>query len=158
MKQYIIESVQTDISNGGISCGPSFGHVVVEVCVRDVKTREVTYHNLEEVEDTLTFTKCKESIYNGLIEENYDDEEFWNAVSKATVGEYADYDEFFEDLEKHETCNEDNELIWKYLVYMARVDWDEVDQMKVKSVGKVLGEFDIPVCDVEEEYMERNED
>lgn len=158
MKKFMIENVQVGVSKGGMACGPVSGHVVAEVCVRDVEAGTVAYHSLAEVEGTLNFTLSTESTYEGQIEEDYEDTEFWDKISAGENGGYTDYNEFYADLESHELCDEDTALIWKYLAYMVRADWDEIDKMKELSIGKILGEFEIPVCDAEQDYLEEKEE
>lgn len=158
MKKYSIVDVQVGVSEGGMACGPVGGHVIAEVQVRDLENNKIAFHSLAEVDGTLNFMLTDESTFDGQIKDDYQDTQFWDKISEAENGGYSDYNEFYEDLEKHEICDEDCALIWKYLAYMVRADWSEIDQMKNASIGKVFGEFAIPVCDAEEEYLEEMED
>ena len=158
MKQFVIENVQVGVSKGGSACGPVGGHVIAEVRVRNVEDGVITYHSLAEIENSLSFTLSNESTYDGQIEEDYDDTEFWDKISAGENGSYNDYNEFYNDLENHENCDEDRSLIWRYLAYMVRADWDEVDRMKANSIGKILGTFEIPVCDAEKEFLDIKEE
>lgn len=153
MSKFLIENIQVGISEGGIACGPVSGHVVAEARIRNTDNGIVTYHALAEVEGTLNFTETDESTYDIQIAENYDDEEAWEKVSGGEAGGYCSYDEFYEDLRAQEICDEDHVLIWRYLAYMVRADWDKIELMKANSIGKCLEEFDIPVCDVERDYI-----
>ncbi len=153
MKKLLIEDVKVGVSKGGMACGPVPGSVVAEVCLRDMEEGVVKYDSLVEVEGIPNFFETDESTYDRQIDE-VDDEAFWDMLSEHTASEFSDYVGFFdyqEELEKHDP---EHLLIWKYLIYMARASWDEVEQMKAKSVGKCLGDFEIPVCDVEQEYLD----
>ena len=150
----MIEDVKIGVSKGGMACGPVEGHVVAEVRIRDTETNTVTFYAVTEVGGTLNFASTPESTYDIQIEENYNDKEAWKKVDDGEDGGYSDYDEFYEDLEKHEICNEAFAPIWKYLAYIVSVNWDEVNRMKAESIGKCLGEFEIPVCDAEQEYLD----
>ena len=158
MKKLLIEDVQVGISTGGMACGLVPGHVVVEARIRDLETGTVTYHSLAEVGGMPNFVETDVSTFDTQIEENYDDEEAWDIVSTGQTGGYGDYSELYADFEAHEDCDEDHALIWKYLAYMARADWDETNRMKTESVGKCLGDYEIPVCDAEREYLDEQEE
>lgn len=154
MSKFLIEDIKVGISEGGIACGPVGGHVIAEARIRNMEDDTVTYHSLAEVDGTLNFTETDESTFDTQIHEDYDDEEAWKLVSDGEAGGYCDYTEFYEDLDCRDICDEDHVLIWKYLAYMVRSDWDEIAAMKAVSVGKCLGDFDIPVCDAEQDYID----
>jgi len=155
MSKYMIEDVKVGVSEGGFACGPVCGSVVAEVCLRDMDTGKIEYHSLSETAGSLTFTVSEESTYDGQIENNFDDKEFWDKYLLAENGGYTDYNEFYEDLaDTHELCDDDTATIWKYLAYMVRADWEDIDQMKAESVGKCLDDITIPVCDAEQDYLD----
>ena len=158
MSKFLIEDIKVGVSEGGIACGPVDGHVVAEACIRNTEDGTVTYHSLAEVEGTLNFSETDDSIFDIQIEEDYENEEAWQKVTDGEAGGYCDYDEFYEDLKTLDICDEDHVLIWKYLAYMVRADWDEIDKMKAESVGKCLGDFEIPVCDAEQDFLDAEEE
>lgn len=153
MTKYVLENVKVGVSEGGVACGSVGGSVNVEACVRAIDDGKVTYHTITDYDGFPSFMITDESKYDGLMEENYEDTEFWTEVQNSEVAEYGDYNDFYEDLQEHELCKEEWEPIWRYLAYMACADWNEIDKMKILSVGKVLGDFEIPVCDMEQEYL-----
>ena len=158
MSKFLIEGIQVGVSAGGVACGPIGGHVIAEACIRKLDDGAVTYHSLAEVEGTLNFTETDESTFDTQIEEDYDNEDAWEKVANGEAGGYCDYSEFYEDLENHDICDEDHALIWKFLAYMVRADWNEYDELKQISIGKCLGDFDIPICDAEQDYLDDHKD
>lgn len=158
MKKFQIEDVKVGVSKSGLACGPVSGSVVAEVCVRDTEEGTVKYHSLAEVDGTVNFFETDISTYDRQIANDPDDEEFWNMLNEHNTEGFTDYYEFFDSLEEKGLYDEARQLIQKYLVYLVRAEWEEVDQMKAASIGKCFGEFEIPVCDVEQEYLDENED
>lgn len=153
MKKYMLESVRVGISNGGICCGPVDGTVDVETCVRALDDGKVTYHTLSEMDGFPSIYVTEERIYDDLIEEDYENREFWAHLNdREDCYGFDGYMDFYENLDNHEVP-EAWENIWRYLAYMARADWDATNKMKEFSVGKTFGEFEIPMCDVEQEYL-----
>ena len=156
MKQFLIEDVKVGISEGGIACGPVPGAVIGEVKLRS-EDDSVVYHCLAEVDGTLNFYESAVSTYDGQLEENFDDEAFNELMEQSFTGGYCSYDEFYEDLSSQLPLN-NSSLIRKYLAYMVRADWDEIDRFKAATVGKRIGDFDIPLCDAEKDYLEANDE
>ena len=154
MKKYQIENVQVGIEGGGVPCGPGSGVVVAEVCVRALDDGTVSYHILEEVEG-LEFAVSEKSCYENLYEEVDFEDPFWQEFEKCRLDSYGSYSEFYEALENHTLCKEEYEPIWKYLAYIVSADWDKTNEMKEMSIGKVLGEFELPVCEMEQEYLDQ---
>lgn len=148
MKKIIIEDVKVGVSKGGMACGPVSGHVVAEARIRKAGNK-ISYYGLVEVGGTADFYESPESQYDIEINEEYsDDYEF-----PAAEG-FGDYNEFFEEYDDMMKEDKAHALLLKYLVSLVRLDWDDVETLKADSVGKTVGSFEIPVCDVEEEYLE----
>lgn len=153
MKKLFVEDVKVGVSRGGMACGPVSGSVVAEVCIRDLEKETAKYYSLTEVEGVPNFFETDESTYDRQIEE-VDDEEFWDMLSAHTAGDFSDYYGVYANQEEFELHDPEHLLVWKYLIYMVRADKDEIEQLKADSVGKCLGDFEIPVCDVEQEYLD----
>ena len=154
MKQFLIEDVKVGISEGGIACGPIGGAVIAEMKLRS-EDGTVVYHSLSEVEGTLNFYETEESTFERQVADDFDDD-FVELMQQSYTAGYLDYDEFYEELNKQLPLN-NSDLIHKYLAYVVRTSWDEVDRFKAATVGKQIGNFEIPVCDMEEEYLEEYE-
>ena len=152
MKKIIIEEVKVGVSEGGMACGPVPGHVIVEARIRQANGK-VSYYGLVEVDGTANFYATDVSRYEKEIADEIDEDEIDNYPGAEG---YMTYDEFYEDLEEMMKKDKAHALLLKYLVCLARLDWDGVDELKEASVGKAIGDFEIPVCDAEEEYLEEN--
>ena len=158
MKKFLVEDVKVGVSKGGIACGPVPGCVVAEARIRDTEEDNVKYYSLAEVESIPNFFETDISTYDQQIEDDSDDQAFWDMLSEHIASDFSGYMDFFENQEEMELHDPERLLIWKYLIYMVRADWDEIEQMKVKSVGKYLGDFYVPVCDVEQEYLDEKDE
>ena len=145
MAKLMIEDVKCGFSEGGMACGPVDGPVIVEAKVRDLGTNEVSYHTISELGGSYNFNWLDESTIDEQIKEDYDNKAFWDKIDRAFEGCYSDYEDFLTDQETKEVCGEDRALIWRYLVYMVNASTDDFEKMKAMSVGKCLGDFEIPV-------------
>ncbi len=155
MKRFLIEDVKVGVSKGGVTCGNVGGSVVAEVCIRDTEKEIVRFHTLVETDGSLSIYESDVGSYDIHIREDSDDEKAWQFVSDMELGEYFNYDEFFEDLVNLKTCDEEHTMIWWYLVYLVRAGWEDIKKMKEMSLGRFLEEIIIPISDVEQEYQDR---
>lgn len=152
MKKFLVEDVKVGVAGKGFACGPVPGYVIAELCLRNTVNNEVEYHSLSEIEGMPTFNQMKKSTYDAYMAENIDPV-LLEEIQAGEVKSYDNYYDFYSDLEEHK-INEEIAPVWKLLAYLVRADWDEVDQMKKKCLGRCIGDFDIPVCDEEEDFME----
>ncbi len=158
MAKRLIEGIKVGQSKGGIACGPVSGSIVVELKLRNTEDNSVNYYAIVETESIPTLLESEESLYDLLIEEDYEDESKWAKVEEAQVGGYMAYGEFYESLKDPACYAEEDVPLWKSLIFFTRAGWDEVEEMKPKFIGKHLDEVEIPVCDAEEEYLEDYEE
>ena len=152
MARFFIEDIKCGLGEGGMACGPVSGPVVAEAKVKDDKG-EVFYLSLAEVDGFPNFFQTEKSTYEMQVSQNMTDEDV-SYLNDNYISVDGDYDNLFEMTE------EDEELLplLKYLTYIVRADWDECKEFQEKTKGKYLDEFEIPPCDLEEEYLEENED
>ena len=152
MARYFIEDVKCELGAGGMACGPVAAPVVAEAKVKD-DTDEVFYLSLAEVDGIPNFFQTTESTYDILVSPDMTDEEvdFFNDHYTSFQGSYDDLFELTE---------EDEEMLplLKYLTYIVRADWDECEKFMEMTKGKYLDQFEIPSCDLEQEYLEEMED
>ncbi len=134
MAKHLIEDIKVGVSGGGIACGPVPGSVVTEMKLRDTEDNSVTFYGITEVEGIENYLRSEESLYDIQIADDSSDEEGWKKVYAADV---QDYDE--------------EDPIWKLLYYFVRADWDAVEEMKPKCIGKYLEDIEIPECDEEDD-------
>ena len=158
MAKRIIEDIKVGESAGGIACGPVGGSIVAEMKLRNAEDNSVSYHQIVETEGMPTLLESDESLYDILIEEDFEDKEAWAKVENAQAGGYCAYSEFYDDVKDLETFDEEDVPLWKLLVFFTRASWEEIDKMKPQFIGKALEEIEVPVCDVEKEYLDEDEE
>ena len=137
IRKHLIEDIKVGVSGGGMACGPVSGCVVTEMQLRDTEDNSIMFYGITEVEGIENYLKSEESLYDIQITDDSSDEEGWNKVYAANI---QDYDE--------------NDPIWKLLYYFVRADWDSVNEMKPKCIGKHLEDIEIPVYDEDEDEDE----
>ena len=152
MRNIVIEDAQVGITAGGMACGPVMGHVVAEARIREGE--KISYYGLVVVEGIHLFYHKDESRYEMEIAEEYDeneDEDSFVSESFETAEDfYYSFDELKEEDEAHA-------LLLKYLIYIADEGWDETKALIEQSRGKEVGSFEIPVSEIEREYLEELE-
>lgn len=150
MARFYIEDIKCGLGAGGMSCGPVSGPVVAEAKVKD-DNNEIFYLSLAEVDGFPNFFQTAESTYDMQVSQEMTDEDIDylndNYVDSDVEG---DYNNLFEMTE------EDEELLplLKYLTYIVRADWDECKRFQEETKGKYVDEIEIPMCDLEEEYLD----
>lgn len=154
MKKFLVEDVKVGATEGGIACGPVGGNVIAEVCLRDMEEGTVKYHCLTEADGIPNFIETEVSTFDRQIADDPDDEEFWNMLSECCTEGICDYRDIFDNQEEMKLRDPESLLIMKYLICLVRADRDKAEQLKAKSIGKCLGDFDIPVSDLEQEYLD----
>ena len=157
MKKYLVEDVKVDVDNAGFACGPVPGAVVAELTLRNLESDEVEYHSLAEVEGILHFGKMGKSTFDAQIGK-VDDPDVWEEIGSGIVQAYDNYFDFYSDLYQHKVPSEEMAYAWKLLAYLIYADEDEAEQMKENCIGRCLGDFEIPVCEEEEEYLEERDE
>ncbi len=140
MAKHLIEDIKVGVSDGGIACGPVSGSVVTEMTLRDTGDNSVMYYGITEVEGIENYLRSDESFYETQIKDDFDDTEAWDKVYAANI---QDYDE--------------DDPIWKLLYFFVRADWDAVDEVKPKCIGKYLEDIEIPSVPEDEEDDDEEE-
>ena len=149
MKHYLIESVQ---ANATVRSRKPHRPAVAEACVRTAEDDSVAYHTAVEMAGSLFFFKTDKSSYAYHADDIVDEDAF-DEIMFSQNGEFETYRDFYSALEKHQ-CDEELAPIWKYLAFLVLAEQDEADAMKKTSVGMILGEFAIPLCDAEQNYLD----
>lgn len=153
MARYFIEDIRCDVGNGGMACGPVSGPVVAEAKVKDDKG-EAFFLSLAEVDGLPNFFQTAKSTYDMQISQEMSDEDIdYLNDHYVDAGIEGDYNNLFEMTE------DDTDLLplLRYLTYIVRADWDACKRFQEETKGKYLNEFEIPMSDLEEEYLEENE-
>ena len=154
MAKFLIEDIRIGVTEGGIACGPVSGNVVAEMKIRNPEENSVLYYGITEVDGIPNFIKSEESFYDFQIKDDPDDEAGWQKVYDANVREYEDYWDIYDNLADPEAEHSEDVLIWKLLACFVRCPWEDVDGMKKACIGKFVEDIDIPVCDMEQEYLD----
>ncbi len=158
MEKYLIEEAKCGITDGGMACGPVAGTVVAEVKFK--KGRKTMWLCLSETDGIPEFTLADRDIYDDLMKEDIDDE-FVDYIGDHHVYEMdglelgEDYDELFANIS--ETPDAPVVPLIRYITALVRCDMSEVESVIAMAEGKYADEIDIPMSDVEEEYMEDHE-
>ncbi len=152
MKKLFIEDVLVGVTPGGMACGPVPGNVVCEVTLRS-EDGIASYYSLVEVAGTLNFLESETSIYQSLIDDELDDEEYSELMETCYAAGYDSYDDFYEKINAQQPLSTEA-LVYKYLAYMVWASWNEVDLFRELTLGKYIGEFEIPVSDPEADLNE----
>lgn len=142
--RYLIKDVKTEVG-GGMACGPVSGPVIAELLLQDEEGKS-SYHILAEVEGIPHFYDPDRSCIDGMLEFDNDTFEYVNTFYD---DEIDDYEMIFDADHEEETIK-----IRRYLIYMVRASWDDVDTYKQETVGKYLDEIEIPNCDLENDFIE----
>lgn len=152
MKRFLIEDVRVGISKGGMACGPVPGNVIGEIVLRN-EDGKASYYCMAEVSGTLNFYESSSSLYQGQIDEDFDNAEFADLMESSFTEGYDSYSDFYEEVNSMQPLSV-TARIRKYLAYIVRADWPEIDQMKKDTIGKIISDIEIPLCDAETEFLE----
>ncbi len=136
-----------------MACGPSFGDVVGTVQFKD--DSKVQWLNILEVEGMPNLYLTDKDVYDGLIADDPDNEEFIDYMCEHTLNEF-DGIEFYGDYENvFDSIAEDPENpaipLVRYLIALVRCEMADVEKLVQMASGKYADELAIPVSDVEED-------
>ena len=152
MKRFLIENVRVGISKGGVACGPIPGNVIGEIVLRN-EDGKASYYCMAEVSGTLNFYESRSSLYQGQIDEDFDNAEFVHLMESSFTEGYDNYYDFYEEVNSLQPLSV-TARIRKYLAYIVRADWPEIDRLKTDTIGKIISDIEIPLCDAEVEFLE----
>ena len=158
MKRYFIEEVKCSISAGGFACGPISGNPVISI--RYKEGNETKWLSLVEVEGIPNCFLTDEDIHEKLVSEDFDDE-FTDYLDQHSVGEFngitfGEYTDIYYSISQ----NSENPAIplIRYLLTLARCDTADEKKLIEMAKGKYANELEIPMSDIEEDYLAEFED
>lgn len=151
MKRFLIEDVRVGISKGGMACGPVSGNVIGEIVLRNEDGKS-SYYCMAEVFGTLNFYESESSIYQGQIDEDFGNAEFVDLMDNSFAEGYENYYVFYEEVNAMQPLSV-TARVRKYLAYIIRSDWPEIDRLRTRTIGKLISDIEIPLCDAETEYL-----
>jgi hypothetical protein len=153
MKRYFIEEAKCGVSEGGMACGPMSGSVVAAVKYKE-NENESKWIYLVEVDGITNYFLTDEDVFDMLIKE---DDETIERMNECAIREFdgvslgeGDYD--FYSLQENEG-NPAVPLI-RYIIALVRCEMEEIDALVALANGKYIDELEIPLSDLEEEYLE----
>ena len=159
MKRYFIEDVKCGLTEGGMACRPVSGSVVVSVKYHDGERNG--WLSVVEVDGIPHVFQTDEDIFERLLKEDVRDEDFIQYLQGHSIS-YFDGIEFgfgYEDTFESIADGTDDPAVplIRYLIALVRCETDETETMIEMAVNRYADELEIPVSDVEEEYLEENE-
>ena len=156
VNRFLIEDVRVGISKGGIACGPVPGNVIGEIVLRD-EDGKAAYHCMAEVSGTLNFYKSESSIYKEQIDEDFENAEFTDLLESSFTEGYDCYYDFYEEVNAMQPLSV-TARIQNYLAFIVRADWPEIDRLKADTVGKLISDIELLLCDAEADHLEEIND
>lgn len=158
MKRYFIEAAKCDITEGGIACGPVSGNVVVTIQFKEGSKTQ--WLSLVEAQGIPNVYLSDKDVHEALVAEDYDDEEFIQYMEDHFISEFNgiefddDYSNIFASIAE-DPKNPAVPLI-RYLITLVRCEMDDVEVLIQMAAGKYVDEIDIPVSDVEQEFLDED--
>ena len=159
MPEYKIESLRVGDCVIGPAARPERTDPVAEVCLKDPETGDLSYHGVVDERGIIAFWCSPESLFDRLTRDPLKAlESQIELLDPYYTGGYNDYAGFFEDLQSGEFKDDPRGQIWKLLLCAVVADAGDLRELKDLCVGKILGEFDIPVTEAEWDQMEVQDD
>ena len=160
MREYYIETVKCGLTDGGVACGPVPGSVVVTI---QYKARnEQKWLSLVEYDGIPNVYLFDKDVHDELAKEDFDDDEFIDYVNNHSVEEFNSIQFDADYLVTYQCMADDPDNpavpLIKYLIAVVRCGMEDVAGLIEMAEGKYADELDIPVTDVEEEFLEEIED
>lgn len=159
MKRYFIEEAKFGESEGGISCGPVSGSLIATV--KYTESGKTQWLSMAEYDGFPNFYLADKDIHDELVKEDLEDENFVDYTNSLAIDEFdgvqigGEYEDLFAVLSE-DPENPAVDLI-RYLIALIRCDEDDLEGLIQMAKGKYADEIDIPVSDVEQEWIDDNE-
>lgn len=160
MKRYFIETAKCGITAGGMACGPVPGHVVTTIKFN--AGGESKWLSLVEVEGIPNVFLTDKDIYEDLMKDDYNDVAFTEYLNEHAIDEFdgIPFDDDYYGVFDSIADNPDNPAapLIRYLIALVRCKMEETDGIIKLGENRYADELTIPVSDVENDYMEDNEE
>jgi hypothetical protein len=149
-KQYQIVNARVEVLSGG----PEPGIVVAELeLLPQTAKGKPFFLTIDEVDGMPAIFKTETSVFDWFINEAEHESDLIELQNKASLYEGESYADFFEN-HKGIECYEG----LRYLIYVMRAEWEDVEAFIKATKGKLLSEIEIPKSDVEEDWENGEED
>ena len=153
MKRYYVEEAKVGVTEGGIACGPIPGSVVVSIKYRENDNQSLWLSNVE-VEGIANPTLSEKDIFDVLVTEEMDNTEF----DKYFITEFNNIEldpDYYGTFEKFTTDPENPAIpLIRLLIVLTRCKREEEDTIINSVVGRFADEIDVPLSDIEMDYLE----
>ena len=141
MSKTRILDARVEIGAGG---GPIPSLVVGEVHLRSSKG-QAYYVTLSEYDGMASFYLTDQSVLEPLAEA--EDEELLETLNEEHLLAAGEYEDLFAQ------PDEQWHQVFRYLIYLVRCENEEVQPFLDVTVGNFMEDMDIPLSDVEEDFM-----
>jgi len=157
MAKYVIKNIQCGLT----ACGLCADTVNVEVELQK-KSGKSVFLSLVEFEGFPSVFKTSESVFQKLLNSGAESEDAADEMSDEELEQLST--EFFDDMNENyavysgegyhefyddQECGGDLHDAIRFLIYVTRAAWEEIDRAKQEYTGKAIGDFEIPKCDAE---------
>ena len=144
MKKYQIVNARVDQFSGG----PDPAIFVGEVELKTTKGKPF-FFTITECDDMPMIFKTDSSVFDWWMDQDTYSDELDKLQEAGALYESDGYSELFENHDNIE-CFEG----LRYLIYLLRTSWEEMEAYIENTKGKFLDEIEIPKSDVEKEWEE----
>lgn len=154
---YIIEEIKCGITEGGIACGPIDGNIVVSLKFSDGD--QTKWLNNVEVAGIPNFYLTDKDIYEELLKEDFDNEEFTRFLDNSFVSNFVEIKlgEYEDIYESFTNANPDNVKLIRAIIWVTRCDMSELEKVISYLTKTDFAEIDIPILDVEDDFYSRQD-
>lgn len=158
--RYRIEEAKCGITDTVLFEGHLAGTVVA--AVRYKKGGESLWLYCSDCDGIPDFTLTEKNIYEQLLKEDPEDEEFIDYLNEHRIGELdgMDFGSDFEELFGNIHADPENPVVplLLYVIALVRCELADVEPLIGMARGKYADELDIPMSDLEEELTEELEE
>ncbi len=150
--KYLIKDAKCGITEGGIACGPVPGAVIAEAEFED-ENGNVFWICLDEFDGVPCFYRSEKSLFDFRMMDLDDYENLPDDITDYIddcVIHFSGYD--YEDIFT-ESDPESVEL-YRYLIWLVRCPQGDDQKFIRETVGKHIGDFEIPMSDVEMDFRD----
>lgn len=144
-----------------MACGPVSGAVVASI--RYENNGDEKWLHAIEVEGILNTFINKRDIFDTLMQDDYDADyiDELESFSEDTIGGITltgEYCDIIYEVVEGDTASEEDKSFIRFILAIVRCDWDVIKELTDVAIDHYTDEIDIPISDVEEEYLEDREE
>lgn len=156
MTRYFIEKAECGIIEGGMACGPISGNIVVTIQFKD--DSKTQWLSLVEVDGIPNVYLSDKDVHKDLVAEDFNNIEFDKYLNDHYIFNFNGIDldvDYYSTFESIATDPENPAVpLIRYLITLVRCDMDSVEKLIQMASGRYVDELDIPISDVEKDFMD----